>query len=51
MDHGPVEAHLFYGPIKMMPADFSAEDKERLTKAAIDASQTGCGMFAALQGV
>src|SRR5688572_19726256 len=33
MDHGPIEDHLFYGPIKMMPADFSAEDKTRLTKA------------------
>jgi uncharacterized protein (DUF885 family) len=33
MDHGPVQDHLFYSPVKMMPADFSAEDKERLTKA------------------
>jgi uncharacterized protein (DUF885 family) len=33
MDHGPVEEHLFYGPVKLMPADFSAEDKARLTKA------------------
>jgi uncharacterized protein (DUF885 family) len=36
MDHGPVEDHLFYGPIKLMPADFSAEDKARLTKAYHD---------------
>ncbi|HEX6890134.1 MAG TPA: DUF885 domain-containing protein [Chryseolinea sp.] len=33
MDHGPVQDHLFYSPVKMMPADFSAEDKARLTKA------------------
>jgi len=33
MDHGPVADHLFYSPVKMMPADFSAEDKARLTKA------------------
>jgi uncharacterized protein (DUF885 family) len=33
MDHGPVQDHLFYSPVKMMPADFSAEDKTRLTKA------------------
>jgi uncharacterized protein (DUF885 family) len=32
-DHGPVEEHLFYMPIKNLPADFSAEDKARLTKA------------------
>jgi uncharacterized protein (DUF885 family) len=28
-----IENHTFYGPIKMLPADFSEEDKERLTKA------------------
>lgn len=33
MDHGPVKDHLFYTPIKNLPADFSAEDKDRLTKA------------------
>ena len=33
MDHGPVETHLFYSPVKMIPADFSADDKARLTKA------------------
>jgi len=33
MDHGPVKDHLFYTPITNMPADFSAEDKARLTKA------------------
>ena len=36
MDHGPVEDHLFYGPVKIMPADFSAEDKARLTKSYHD---------------
>jgi len=33
LDHEPVKDHLFYGPIKNLPADFSAEEKERLTKA------------------
>lgn len=32
-DHGRIEEHLFYKPIKKMPDDFSKEDKERLTKA------------------
>lgn len=32
-DHGPVKDHLFYMPIKNMPADFSGDDKARLTKA------------------
>jgi uncharacterized protein (DUF885 family) len=32
-DHGPVQEHHFYSPIKDMPAEFSAEDKDRLTKA------------------
>lgn len=32
-DHGAVESHLFYKPIKNMPADFPEADKERLTKA------------------
>ena len=36
MDHGPVEEHLYYSPVKIMPADFSADDKERLTKAYSD---------------
>ena len=36
MDHGPIEDHLFYGPIKIMPADFSAEDKARLTRSYQD---------------
>lgn len=36
MDHGPVEEHLFYAPVKLMPADFTAEDKTRLTKAYMD---------------
>lgn len=33
LDHGPVNAHLYYMPIKNIPADFSAEEKARLTKA------------------
>jgi uncharacterized protein (DUF885 family) len=33
LDHGPVQDHLYYMPIKNIPADFSAEDKARLTKA------------------
>ncbi|HEY5823422.1 MAG TPA: DUF885 domain-containing protein [Cyclobacteriaceae bacterium] len=32
-DHGPVKEHLYYEPIKNIPADFSAGDKARLTKA------------------
>jgi uncharacterized protein (DUF885 family) len=32
-DHGPVENHLFYAPIKKMPAGFPPEDKIRLEKA------------------
>lgn len=31
-DHGPVEDHLFYAPIKNMPTDISPEDKVRLEK-------------------
>ncbi|HET6225066.1 MAG TPA: DUF885 domain-containing protein, partial [Bacteroidia bacterium] len=38
-DHGKVEEHLFYKPVKKMPADFSNEDKERLTKAYADVIQ------------
>lgn len=30
---GPVEEHLFFSPIKLMPDSFSDEDKNRLTKA------------------
>jgi uncharacterized protein (DUF885 family) len=33
MDHGPLKDHQFYKPILNMPADFSADDKARLTKA------------------
>jgi uncharacterized protein (DUF885 family) len=33
LDHGPVSTHLFYSPVKDLPADFSVEDKTRLTKA------------------
>ncbi len=29
----PAERHLFYTPVTMMPADFSADEKERLTTA------------------
>jgi len=30
LDHGPVENHLFYGPINNMPEHISAEDQERI---------------------
>ncbi len=32
-DHGAPKDHLYYTPIKNIPADFSAEDKSRLAKA------------------
>lgn len=32
-DHGPVEKHLYYSPISLMPKDFSASDRDRLTIA------------------
>lgn len=32
-DHGPAEDLLYYAPIKNMPEDFPAADKERLAKA------------------
>ncbi len=32
-DHGPVQDHLFYMPIKNIPPSFSEADKSRLTKA------------------
>ena len=35
-DHGIVEEHLFYKPIKKMPADFPEDDKKRLTIAYAD---------------
>jgi uncharacterized protein (DUF885 family) len=35
-DHGPVESHMFYKPIKNMPKDFSKDDQERLSKAYAD---------------
>lgn len=35
-DHGPVEDHLFYMPIKNIPPEFSQEEKSRLTKAYQD---------------
>lgn len=40
LDHGPVKDHLYYNPIKLFPADFSAEDKARLTKAYEEMIQT-----------
>lgn len=33
---GPAKNHIYYGPITSLPADFSAEDKTRLTKAYED---------------
>jgi uncharacterized protein (DUF885 family) len=39
-DHGPVQEILFYAPIKNIPADFSAEDKDRLTKAYSEIIET-----------
>jgi len=32
-DHGPAKDHLFYTPVKAFPADFSNEDKTRLSRA------------------
>ena len=31
--HGPIQEHLFYAPIKNIPAEFPAEEKNRLTIA------------------
>ena len=33
LSHGPVEGHLFYAPIKLMPDSFSEEEKTTLTQA------------------
>lgn len=33
LDHGPVEDHLFYSPINMMPPDFSETDSLQLVAA------------------
>lgn len=33
LDHGPIADHLFYSPVKNMPADFSQDDKARLIDA------------------
>jgi uncharacterized protein (DUF885 family) len=33
LDHGKAEDHLFYSPVKNFPANFSSEDKTRLTIA------------------
>jgi uncharacterized protein (DUF885 family) len=33
LDHGKAEDHLFYSPVKNFPANFSSEDKTRLTTA------------------
>src|SRR5204863_718403 len=30
---GPVDQHVFYSPVKRMPADFSVNDRTRLTSA------------------
>lgn len=38
-DHGPIESHMFYKPIKNMPKSFSKEDQERLSKAYADMIQ------------
>ncbi|MCC7244480.1 MAG: DUF885 domain-containing protein [Saprospiraceae bacterium] len=32
-DHGPVEKHHYYSPVKLMPKDFPATERERLTAA------------------
>jgi len=32
-DHGPAEKHLYYSPISLMPKDFPATERERLTAA------------------
>ena len=32
-DHGPVEKHLYYSPITLMPKEIAAADRERLTTA------------------
>jgi uncharacterized protein (DUF885 family) len=39
-DHGPVKDHLFYAPVKNIPADFSTDDKARITKAYEEAVTT-----------
>lgn len=36
LDHGPVTDHLFYGPVKLMPEDFTAEEKQKITAAYED---------------
>ena len=33
LSHGPVEGHLFYAPIKLMPDSFSEKEKVALTQA------------------
>lgn len=33
LDHGPVEEHLFYSPVRMMPKEIPEEDQLRLSKA------------------
>ncbi len=32
LNHGPIQEHLFYNPIKLIPEKFSKEDKSRLKK-------------------
>lgn len=39
-DHGPIEDHLFYSPIKSFPDDFSNDDKKRLSQAYHDMIET-----------
>jgi uncharacterized protein (DUF885 family) len=39
-DHGPAAEHHFYSPIKDLPADFSTEDKDRLTQAYVSMIET-----------
>ena len=37
----PVEDHVFYAPVKLMPAGFSPADRQRLTLAYADMVRTG----------
>jgi len=36
LDHGPVQEHLFYRPVNMMPADFPESDKKRIKDAYLE---------------
>jgi uncharacterized protein (DUF885 family) len=33
LDHGPVHDHLFFNPVKKIPAEFSSSERIRITKA------------------